>query len=344
MADLLTTSISGLLAFQRALDTTSHNITNVEHGRLQPSARPEFDDASGAAVRQRLGRARRRTSARSSASYDDFLASQTRTSSSSLRAARHLRDQAERAQQHVRRLDERPEPRRCRSSSTRCRASPNTPTSIPARQVLLSEAQDACSSACKFYDSRLDEHRQRGECAAQGRSGRDQLDRAGHRAAEQRDHGRLSLAPAGSRRTTCSISATACSTSLSQKISVNVVEQDGGTGQRIHRQRPAARARRGRRTSSRRRRIRSIRRGSSIALQTPGGSVDITRNISGGALGGMLDFRSEQLDPARNALGRISVALTEVVNAQHRAGMDLTGALGGDFFAVGGARRARQCD
>ena len=29
MADLLNTSISGLLAFQRALDTTSHNITNA---------------------------------------------------------------------------------------------------------------------------------------------------------------------------------------------------------------------------------------------------------------------------------------------------------------------------
>ncbi len=65
--------------------------------------------------------------------------------------------------------------------------------------------------------------------------------------------------------------------------------------------------------------------------------MDISRNISGGALGGLLDFRSEQLDPAHNALGRIAVALSDVVNAQHREGMDLTGALGGDFFAVGGA-------
>ena len=29
MADLLSTGVSGLLAFQRALDTTSHNISNV---------------------------------------------------------------------------------------------------------------------------------------------------------------------------------------------------------------------------------------------------------------------------------------------------------------------------
>ena len=43
-------------------------------------------------------------------------------------------------------------------------------------------------------------------------------------------------------------------------------------------------------------------------------AVDISRNVSGGTLGGLLDFRSEQLDPARNALGRIGVALTDVVN------------------------------
>jgi flagellar hook-associated protein 1 FlgK len=74
-----------------------------------------------------------------------------------------------------------------------------------------------------------------------------------------------------------------------------------------------------------------------IALQTPGSSVDISRNISGGVLGGLMDFRTEQLDPARNALGRIAVGLTDVVNSQHREGIDLSGQLGGDFFAVGDA-------
>ena len=41
------------------------------------------------------------------------------------------------------------------------------------------------------------------------------------------------------------------------------------------------------------------------------------------------------LDPARNELGRITLAVASQVNAQHREGMDLTGALGGDFFNVG---------
>src|SRR4030095_10457446 len=71
-------------------------------------------------------------------------------------------------------------------------------------------------------------------------------------------------------------------------------------------------------------------------LQTSAGKVDISRSVSGGTLGGLLDWRREMLDPARNALGRITLAVASQVNAQHHEGMALTGALGGDFFDVGG--------
>jgi flagellar hook-associated protein 1 FlgK len=69
-------------------------------------------------------------------------------------------------------------------------------------------------------------------------------------------------------------------------------------------------------------------------VATSNGTV-ITTQLSGGALGGILDFRKNMLDPARNALGRTTVALTDAVNAQHHAGMDLNGQLGGDFFNTG---------
>jgi len=61
--------------------------------------------------------------------------------------------------------------------------------------------------------------------------------------------------------------------------------------------------------------------------------VDVTNSLSGGTLGGTLSFRTQVLDPTRNALGRISVGLASVMNTQHRSGMDLNGNLGGDFFA-----------
>ncbi len=63
-------------------------------------------------------------------------------------------------------------------------------------------------------------------------------------------------------------------------------------------------------------------------------TVNITSLLSGGRLGGLLDQRREILDPSENALGRIAVALSATFNSQHRQGMDLNSELGGDFFAV----------
>ncbi|HEY8099840.1 MAG TPA: flagellar hook-associated protein FlgK [Burkholderiaceae bacterium] len=58
-------------------------------------------------------------------------------------------------------------------------------------------------------------------------------------------------------------------------------------------------------------------------------------NISGGTLGGLFDFRSQSLDPAQNAVGRIAIGLADTFNAQHELGQDQNGALGGAFFNVG---------
>ncbi len=63
---------------------------------------------------------------------------------------------------------------------------------------------------------------------------------------------------------------------------------------------------------------------------------DISAQLTGGELGGLLDFRSRVLSMARNSLGRVAVGLAESFNAQHREGMDLNGNLGGDFFAYSG--------
>ncbi|MGC3965122.1 MAG: flagellar hook-associated protein FlgK [Rhodocyclaceae bacterium] len=54
--------------------------------------------------------------------------------------------------------------------------------------------------------------------------------------------------------------------------------------------------------------------------------------ITGGSLAGLLAFRSDALDAAQNALGRVAVGVTETFNAQHQLGIDLNGAMGGDFF------------
>ena len=56
--------------------------------------------------------------------------------------------------------------------------------------------------------------------------------------------------------------------------------------------------------------------------------------LSGGSLGGLLQFRREALAPAQNTLGRIAISLADSFNAQQKLGMDLHGKMGMDFFSL----------
>jgi flagellar hook-associated protein 1 FlgK len=73
-----------------------------------------------------------------------------------------------------------------------------------------------------------------------------------------------------------------------------------------------------------------------VVLRGLGPDVDVTKFLTGGVLGGALDFNREMLSPARSELGRIAVGLASVVNTVHRGGMDAEGELGSDFFAIDG--------
>ncbi len=331
MADLLSTGVSGLLAFQRALNTTSHNISNVStdgysRQRVLIGTRPAQAYGNGWVGQGANVQTTQRV-------YDDFVGAQTRATASSLE---HLDIYASNAERLNNMFGD---------SATGLSATlqkfinafqtvSNSPASIPARQVLLSEA-DTLQQRLRFFDSRLEDigneinSRIKAEVAdvnslAQGIARLNNEITAGiartggqppNDLLDQRDR---------------------LLDELSQKISVNAVRQDGGTiNAFVGSGQPLVLGADVNQLTTMQDPFDSTRL--TVALQTPGSSVDISRNVSGGSLGGLLDFRSEQLDPAHNALGRIAVALTDVVNTQHREGMDLSGALGGDFFAVGNA-------
>lgn len=61
----------------------------------------------------------------------------------------------------------------------------------------------------------------------------------------------------------------------------------------------------------------------------------ITESISGGALGGQINFQAQMLEPARNALGRLAIGLASTFNDQHRLGASLDGDVDTPFFTVG---------
>jgi len=60
---------------------------------------------------------------------------------------------------------------------------------------------------------------------------------------------------------------------------------------------------------------------------------NISSQITGGKLGALLTFRTDMLDPAYQEIGRVALTLAVDVNAQHQNGMDLNGELGGNFFS-----------
>lgn len=57
--------------------------------------------------------------------------------------------------------------------------------------------------------------------------------------------------------------------------------------------------------------------------------------ISGGKLGGLLQFRASSLDVMQNQLGQMAVGLALSFNEQHKQGLDQGGNPGTDFFSIG---------
>ena len=329
MADFLSTGVSGLLAFQRALNTTSHNISNVStdgysRQRVLMGTRPAQAYGNGWVGQGVNVQTTQRV-------YDSFVAAQTRSTASNLE---HLDIYASNAERLNNMFGD---------SSTGLSATlqkfvnafqsvANSPASVPARQVLLSEA-NTLQQRLKFFSGRLDEigneinARIKGEVA--------EVNSIAQGIARLNNEITAGLARTGGQPPNDLLDQRdRLLDQLSEKISVNAVVQDGGTvNVFVGSGQPLVLGADVNQLTTIQDPFDSTQL--TIALETPGSSVDISRNISGGALGGLLDFRSEQLDPAHNALGRIAVALTDVVNTQHREGMDLAGALGGDFFAVG---------
>lgn len=54
--------------------------------------------------------------------------------------------------------------------------------------------------------------------------------------------------------------------------------------------------------------------------------------FTGGQLGGVMEFRNDALDKAKNALGQVAAGLATAFNAQHVLGQDQNDALGTNFF------------
>jgi len=72
-----------------------------------------------------------------------------------------------------------------------------------------------------------------------------------------------------------------------------------------------------------------------VAYDTSGQkSIMSSNNLAGGILGGLLEFRSQILEPTQNELGRIALALGSQFNSINAQGATPSGATGGNIFSL----------
>ena len=330
MADLLSTSVSGLLAFQQALDVTSNNIANasttgysVETANLTPEP-GQFTGAGyvgGGVQVQSITRA-----------YSTQLTQQVRTSQSSYSSYNTLATQAQQIDNML------------SDSSTGLSASlqsfvnalqsvSTSPTSTSARQALLSQGQ-ALAQQLQSYDSQIGQYSSQlestiGTDVSQINTLASNIATLNQQIAAATTSGQTPNQLLDQRDTLI--------TQLSQYVSVQTLPQSNGSedvyignGQALVSGGVAQQL-----TTS---------PGAydptqlSIGIQTPTGVADITSSMSGGQIGGLLSARSQVITPTQNALGRISVAVATLVNQQQQAGMTLNGTPGQPMFTVGGVQ------
>ncbi len=69
-----------------------------------------------------------------------------------------------------------------------------------------------------------------------------------------------------------------------------------------------------------------------LELSYGNGSVNISSQITGGKLGGLLSVRQDVIDPARAEIDSLAAGMVTTINEQHSVGITLDGNAGGNFF------------
>jgi flagellar hook-associated protein 1 FlgK len=331
VADMLNVALSGLRAFQTALDTTSHNIANVStpgYSRQRvdlvtqtPQGISGLTTGSGVNV----------TGINRNA--DDLLSAQMRRASSGYS---RLDAYASRAGElnNLFADSQTGLSAALQKFTNALQSVANTPSSTSSRQVLLSEA-NGLVNRLQTYESRLDDidtginEQLRAEASA--------INTIAQNIAELNAQIARSTGNGTSPPNDLLDARDAQLADLATRVDVSVVRQDdGAVNVFIGKGQPLV-------LGNLPSKMITLQDGFqpdrlTLAFQTTQGPMDVSGSLSGGTVGGLLNFRREMLDPARNELGRMAVALTQVTNAQHRAGQDLYGDLGGDFFSVGGVQ------
>lgn len=324
MADLLNIGLSGLSANKTALSITGHNISNVNtpgfsrQDTVQATRTPQFSGAGYIGSGTTLVDIRR--------SYSEFLSAQVRTGTA-------LSSDVEAYKSQIEQLDSllagsttgiTPSMQKFFSS---LQTAAEDPSNIPARQLVLSEAQGLARRFNTVYD-RISE--QNNFINKQMSAVSDQINRLSSSIAGYNDA--ISIAAANGQQPNDLLDAREeAIRQLSTFIGVTVVPQDDnslnlfiGSGQPLVVGSSASRL--------------EVVPGvgdptrSEVEFVSGNSRQGVTSLLTGGELGGLIRYRAETLDPTLNSLGRLALTVSDQVNSQLGQGLDLKGQVGSQLF------------
>lgn len=314
-----------MLAFQRALELTGHNIANANTPGYSRQVAEFTARIGGGGGQTYVGGG---TEIRSiKRMYDALLVEQLRTSNTGLARFSALNTLAGRVDTLLADPDTGLNIGIQNFFNT-LQDVANDPAGIPTRQALLGEA-DGLANRFRSLDQRLDslesEINERVTLAV------DDVNRIAAEIADVND--KIALAGAGARPNDLLDRRDQLVLELSGLISVATTTQDDGalnvfigSGQSLvlgtNVQELGVRANEFDPTRV------------SVVYEGAAAATPLDTALSGGTLGGLLEFRTRMLDPSRQSLGQTAVAFVQQFNSQHAAGMDLRGNLGGDFFGI----------
>jgi len=339
MADLLSTSVSGLIAFQNALAVTSNNVANVDtpgYSEETPVFTAEPGESTGVGY---FGAGVDISSV--TRNYSELLATQMRTSQSSYS---NFNTYATTAAQVDNMLSDTNTglSTQLQSFSNSLQTLANSPTLAASGTAVISAAQSLTQSV-QGYASQLTSIDQNVE--GQITSNIQEINTLASNIATV--NGQIAqVSGSGQPPNSLLDQRDSLIDTLSQYVSVNTATQsDGsldvfiGNGQSLV-------------SGSTAQTLTAIPNQYNptqfdVGLTTAGSSgapLDITGAISGGSLGGLIAVRSQVIDPTLNSLGQISVGIANIVNQQQAAGLTQSGTPGQPLFAVGGVQVSGSAD
>lgn len=322
MSEILNIGVSALLAYQRSLATTGHNISNAN---TEGYNRQRVDLATR--VPQQLGDSWVGTGVKVTQitrQYDEFLAGSVRSSLSATNEMETYYSNASRLDSLLADSDTGLDPAMQDFFSTMSEVA-DDPTSIAARQVFLLEAQ---SMIDRFYDLNNEINESRRQLNNELASITSEITSIASNLADL--NGKI-ITAAGEPNDLLD-ERDLLINRLSELVSVSTVEQsDGATNIFIGNGQSLVT---GTRYSSLSTSVNADGNNRDIVYTNQNSSQVVTDFITGGEVGGLLNFRSEILDNGQNMLGLVALGITDELNTQHQRGMDLDGNLGGLMFSA----------